>query len=82
MKQSSNNGPTKYRPPGPDLHINAAARILGTEPRVIKELLAKGTLCAYLLDPERPRSLRIRRESVIELRNRQIPPSEFAGGAR
>lgn len=68
----------KFSPPGPDLSISGAARILNTSPYTVRKLLSAGELQAYTL---RPGAVRIRRESVVALRNRVLSPSHFNGDA-
>lgn len=68
----------RFSPPGPDLSISSAASILGTSTYTVRKLLSAGELQAYEL---RPGAVRIRRESVIALRNRVLPLSHFNGAA-
>lgn len=63
-------------PPGPDLDIPQTARVLGTTTATVKQLLADGILEAYQLTPK---VFRVRRETIIRLRNREVPPLKFAG---
>jgi excisionase family DNA binding protein len=65
-------------PSGRDLHINAAARILGTDRATIRRLIAEGVLQAYQLTPH---TIRVTRESIIELRSRKVPSPTVRGAA-
>lgn len=66
-----------FSPPGPDLNISATARVLGTDRETVNMLLAHGILKAYELSP---RNIRIRRESVIQIRNQILPTGGFEEG--
>ncbi|MCP5413277.1 MAG: helix-turn-helix domain-containing protein [Chromatiaceae bacterium] len=66
-----------FRPPGPDVSLTEAARILGTDKRTVLRLLAQRDLEAYQLGA---RSIRVRRESILTFRERVIPASRFERG--
>lgn len=60
-----------FRPPGPDVSLNVAARILGTDRKYVRHLITQGKLEAYQLGE---RSVRVRRESILDFRDNLLRP--------